>query len=460
MDTQNNTPPQDPVGMQFGPYLLRQRLGLGGMASVWKAIDDRGRTLVVKRILPALAEDPEFVEMFVREAALSARMRHPNIVRVFDHGDYEGERYLAMEYLHGKDLTSVMKETVARGAPPAGLGAYVAREVCRALSYVHALTDDMSVPLNLIHRDVSLSNVMLGYDGSVKLLDFGVAKALADERAHRTATGVLKGKWAYLAPEQVDGVAIDQRTDIFSLGIVLHEMLTGRRLFKAPSGLATLEKVRAARVLPPSALNAAVPPALDAVCLRALAKKPGDRFQTAAEMGAALDAAVTGMASFAGRELSHHLGALFPAESEAFHAAQTLTPAGEWMAPEYEDGDTVPDTATIQVPPARAGARSLTPARLEELRVRTGRVTKMRRSRGWRVAMAATVAIALGSITGWQIARSQAASGARAIKRTQTAPAATNKKTSAWVVPAKTHLAAASGRLRPVVVRTVTRGRG
>jgi serine/threonine protein kinase len=423
MEPQNETTPQDSAGMQFGPYLLRQRLGLGGMASVWKAIDDRGRTLVVKRILPALAEDPEFVEMFVREAALSARMRHANIVRVYDHGDYEGERYLAMEFLHGKDVTSVMKETVQKGAPPPGLGAYVAREICRALSYVHALTDDMSVPLNLIHRDVSLSNVMLGYDGAVKLLDFGVAKALADEKATRTATGVLKGKWAYLAPEQVDGTKIDQRADIFSLGIVMHEMLTGRRLFKAPSGLATLEKVRAARVVAPSSLNPAVPAALDAVCLRALAKKPSDRFQTAAEMGAAIDAAVTVIPAFGGRELSHHLGGIFPAESEAFFAAQQLTPAGEWLAPQYDDGDTLPEGATVQVLKATE-PMVVVPARLEELRVRTGRVAKMRRSRGWRVAMAATVAIALGSITGWQIARVQANA-----KRTQPPPRATYKKT-------------------------------
>src|SRR5262249_53421391 len=148
METEKEQSLRESVGMQFGPYLLRQRLGLGGMASVWKAIDDRGRTLVVKRILPKLAEDPEFVEMFVREAALSARMRHPNIVRVFDHGDYEGERYLAMEFLHGKDITSVMRDTVVTGAPPPGLGAFVAREVCRALAYVHALTDDMGVALN------------------------------------------------------------------------------------------------------------------------------------------------------------------------------------------------------------------------------------------------------------------------------------------------------------------------
>ena len=233
------------TGMQLGPYLLRKRLGTGGMASVWTAVDGAGHALVIKRILPSLAAEAEFVAMFEREATLSARMRHENIVRVLDHGDYEGERYLAMEQLHGRDLSTVMMERAARGAPAPGLGAYVGLGVCRALAYVHELAGDDGAPLHLIHRDVSLSNVMLGFDGGVKLLDFGVAKAMADQRTQRTQAGVLKGKWAYLAPEQVEGGAVDQRADVFALGIVLWEMLTGRRLFKAPSGLQTLERVRA-----------------------------------------------------------------------------------------------------------------------------------------------------------------------------------------------------------------------
>src|ERR1700743_1697054 len=156
------------TGMQLGPYLLRQRLGVGGMASVWKAIDERGRNVVVKRILPTLAEDPEFTAMFEREAALSSRLRHPNVVRVFDHGNYEGERYLVMELLHGKDLGTVMSKLVGDGPPPMGLGCsrgggagpppmglglWVAREVARALVCVHALADDEGAALDLVHRD-------------------------------------------------------------------------------------------------------------------------------------------------------------------------------------------------------------------------------------------------------------------------------------------------------------------
>ncbi|MDB4971102.1 MAG: serine/threonine protein kinase [Myxococcales bacterium] len=362
------------IGMQFGPYLLRQRLGVGGMASVWRAIDEGGRTLVVKRILPSLAEDAEFVAMFDREARLSARMRHPNIVRIYDHGDYEGERYLAMEHLHGKDVTTAMMELTRKcGTPRAGLGAYVAREVCRALSYVHALTDEAGAALNLIHRDVSLSNVMLGFDGSVKLLDFGVAKALADDRAARTQAGVLKGKWAYLAPEQIEAGTVDHRADVFATGIVMWEMLTGKRLFKAASGLQTLEKVRAAKVMPPSALNPAVTPELDAICLKALSKSPHDRYASAAAMAEALDPVVEAL-SYGGPELALQLRGLFAADA----ATQTAD----------ADGDT-------QLSPVGAS--------LDALRLPPSRWARVRAHR-WQMLLAAMVALALGAMTGWQIA--------------------------------------------------------
>jgi serine/threonine protein kinase len=377
---------QTAAGIQFGPYLLCQRLGLGGMASVWKASDETGRTLVVKRILPQLAEDPEFVEMFVSEARLSARMRHPNIVRIFEHGDYEGERFLAMEYLHGRDLGSVMQLVVAKEVTPTpALGAFIAREVGRALVFVHALKDlDTGAQLNLIHRDVSLSNVMLGFDGSVKLLDFGVAKSLASGRSQRTEAGVLKGKWAYLAPEQVEAVKIDQRSDIFSLGVVLHEVLTARRLFKAPTSLGTLERVRAARVLPPSTLNPAVPPELDAICLKALARAPSDRFQTAAEMVSALDEVVARL-GFQGPELAVMLTQLLPRDA-AFAPASRLTPRR--LETVYDDGDT--DLSSMDHV-AEASTRP---------------VPRLRRSL-WRVMLAVLLVSLAGGLTGWQLARAE-----------------------------------------------------
>jgi eukaryotic-like serine/threonine-protein kinase len=396
------------IGMQFGPYLLRQRLGVGGMASVWKAIDQQGRALVVKRILPSLASEADFVAMFDREATLSARMRHPNIVRVFDHGDYEGERYLAMEHLHGRDLSSAMIELTRRGTPAPGLGAFVGREMCRALDYVHTLADDDGAPLHLVHRDVSLSNVMLGFDGGVKLLDFGVAKALADEMTQRTQAGVLKGKWAYLAPEQVEGAAVsDQRADLFALGVVLWEMLTGRRLFKGATGLQTLEKVRAARVLPPSTINPAVPEALDGIVLKALARAPVDRWQSAAQMAAALDAEVPALGVGAD-ELAQHMTSLFADDAAAFHQAQHATPPHGTALPAaplaYDDSDTVPaprvdlaDTLDDAAPVARGEMLSPTGATLAALR------RPERRWNRWRLLLAAALASLLGGFTGWQI---------------------------------------------------------
>jgi serine/threonine protein kinase len=281
---------------QFGKYTLVERLGRGGMADVWKAkISGPGgfqRTLVIKRILPHLVEDEQFKSMFVAEARLSARLNHANIVQVFELGDVDGEFYLAMEYVRGRDLVNVVRAQLLKGLPPPGMGAFVARELCRALAYAHALTDDSGTPLRLIHRDVSPSNVMISFDGAVKLLDFGIAKALAEANENRTVTGTLKGKFGYMSPEQVEGKEVDHRSDLFAAGVVLHEILTGKRLFKGGSDLQTIAMVRDARVEPPSLFNPAVPRELDDVCLKALARVPDDRWSGCDEMAVALDEVV------------------------------------------------------------------------------------------------------------------------------------------------------------------------
>ena len=285
----------DVLGLPFGKYHLLERLGRGGMAEVWKAkaLGPMGyaRKLVVKRILPELACDDEFVRMFIEEARLSASLNHRNIVQVYEFGEVGGEYYLAMEWVHGRDLNTLLARLKERDAPPPmELAAYVTREVCRALAYAHALTDEDGHPLRLIHRDVSPSNVMVGFDGSVKLLDFGIAKALALASENRTQVGVLKGKFGYMAPEQVDlDAGVDHRADLFVAGIVLWEMLTLRRLFKGSSDMHTIGMVRAAKVLPPSSFNPAIPPELDAVCMRALARSRDERFANCGEMAEALD---------------------------------------------------------------------------------------------------------------------------------------------------------------------------
>ncbi|HEY4186025.1 MAG TPA: serine/threonine-protein kinase [Polyangia bacterium] len=284
-------PLQPPI--QFGKYTLYERIGRGGMADVFKGrIQGPGgfeRVFVVKRILPHLSDDPAFINMFVDEAKLSARLNHPNIVQIFELGSVEGEYFISMEYIAGHDLAETMRAIWKKsGAPRVDMVAYVGREMCRALSYAHGLTDDRGQPLGMIHRDVSPSNVMLSYEGAVKLLDFGIAKALGDTQ-ETTKSGTLKGKYAYMAPEQTEGDNVDHRIDIFAAGIVLHEVLTGRRLFKGANDLQTIERVRRCDVRPPSQLNPACPPELDAILLKALSRERDDRYQDASEMADDLD---------------------------------------------------------------------------------------------------------------------------------------------------------------------------
>ncbi len=268
--------------IQFGKYTLFELIGRGGMAEVYKArIQGPAgfeRTFVVKRILPHLSSDPTFIKMFVEEAKLSARLAHPNIVHIFELGAVEGEYFISMEYIRGHDLSETMRAIwKTMGPPRPELVAYIGREACRGLAYAHSLTDDNGRPLGMVHRDISPSNVMLSYEGAVKLLDFGIAKALGDA-PETTKTGTMKGKYAYMAPEQTEGENVDNRSDIFACGIVLHEVLTGRRLFKGANDVQTIERVRRCEVPRPSLQNPAVPPALDAIILKALARNPADRW--------------------------------------------------------------------------------------------------------------------------------------------------------------------------------------
>jgi serine/threonine protein kinase len=306
--------------MQFGKYTLFERIGRGGMADVFKARVQGPagfeRVFVVKRILPHLSDDPQFTKMFIEEAKLSARLNHPNVVQVFELGAVENEYFIAMEYVKGRDLSETMRTLWNRVGPPRPeLVAYIGREMCRALAYAHDLTGDDGSPVGMIHRDVSPSNVMLSYEGAVKILDFGIAKALGSDQQEESNTqrGTLKGKFAYMAPEQTQGSDVDKRIDIFAAGIVLHEVLTGRRLFKGENDLQTVEKVRQCDVPPPSLHNQLCSPELDEVILRALAKNRDERFQTATDMADALDDIVHA-ARFQPTHLAQLMRDLFPGD--------------------------------------------------------------------------------------------------------------------------------------------------
>jgi len=279
--------------IQFGKYSLFELIGRGGMAEVYKGrIQGPAgfeRTFVVKRILPHLSDDTTFIKMFVEEAKLSARLAHPNIVHIFELGAVDGEYFISMEYIRGHDLSETMRAIwKTMGPPRPEMVAYIGREACRGLSYAHGLTDENGRLLGMVHRDVSPSNVMLSYEGAVKLLDFGIAKALGDA-PEITKSGTMKGKYAYMAPEQTEGDHVDNRSDIFACGIVLHEVLTGRRLFKGANDVQTIERVRRCEVPPPSLQNPAVPPELDAIILKALQRNPANRWADAADMANALD---------------------------------------------------------------------------------------------------------------------------------------------------------------------------
>jgi serine/threonine protein kinase len=263
---------------RFGVYELHGRLGCGGMAEVLRAVDTRtGRPVALKRVLPHLVGDPRWVALLTSEAHRSMALDHPNIVRTFENGAVDGTHYIAMELVSGVTLRELLRQR-AMQAGQAGLGAFVAREICRALAYAHAATDPKGQPLGLVHRDVSPSNVLISVEGAVKLADFGVAKALA-EAAEKTATGVQRGKAEYLAPERAANAAFDHRADLFSVGVVLYEILSGRLPTQAPSS---------------GELDA--PSDLADVCLRALAPRPEARFASAAEMIAVLDPIVERMA--------------------------------------------------------------------------------------------------------------------------------------------------------------------
>jgi serine/threonine protein kinase len=309
-----------PQPIPFGKYTLFERIGRGGMADVFKArIQGPAgfeRTFVVKRILPHLSDDPAFTKMFIDEAKIAAKLTHPNIVQVFELGNVDEEYFMSMEYVRGHDLAETMRTLWARVGPPRPeLVAYVGREMCRALAYAHDFTSDEGESLGMIHRDISPSNVMLSFDGAVKILDFGIAKALGGDAAEEaTKSGTLKGKFAYMAPEQTASNDIDRRIDIFATGIVLHEILTGRRLFKGENDMQTIERVRRCEVVAPSLFNPLCPPQMDQIVLQALAKNPDARYQSASEMADALDDIVYAT-RFQSTQLAQTMRSLFPADA-------------------------------------------------------------------------------------------------------------------------------------------------
>lgn len=289
--------------MPFGPYTLCKRLASGGMAQVYLAttqgIGGFEKKVAIKLIHPQYSQDEEFVSMLVEEAKLSVQLAHPNIVQTFDLGCIDESYFIVMECVEGQDVNQIMQKLSQQGrAMPVGIAAYIFADICQGLSYAHRRSDEQGRPLNIVHRDVSPQNVLVSDSGEVKLADFGIAKA--SYRSESTDVGVIKGKYFYMSPEQAKGDVLDGRSDVFSAGVVLWELLTGQPLHNLADVGELLKAVRAAEICPPSEVRPEVPASLDAIVLRALAREPSRRYSSADDFADALNGFLASTRSSAG----------------------------------------------------------------------------------------------------------------------------------------------------------------
>jgi hypothetical protein len=270
---------------RFGDYHLVERIAVGGMAEVWRAraygLAGFEKTLVIKRILDKLARDEEFVRLFIDEARIAVLLQHANIVQVFDLGQAEGTLYMAMEYVHGLDLARLIAKVREQGPFPIPLALFLVGEVLKALRFAHERTSDEGAALNLVHCDISPHNVLISHAGEVKITDFGISRAAFQAQSLHES---VRGKHAYMSPEQIENQQLDGRSDLFSLGILMWELLTGRRLFKARTKDETLQRVKRAEVPSPRLYRPQVSEELEAIVLKALSRLPEHRYQSAAEM--------------------------------------------------------------------------------------------------------------------------------------------------------------------------------
>ncbi|QRN99331.1 serine/threonine protein kinase [Archangium violaceum] len=276
----------------FGRYELLRKLATGGMGQVFLA-RQKGpvgfqKLLVVKRLLPHLSEDPDFIKMFLDEGRIAGYLNHPHVAQIYDLGDVDGVLYIAMEYVQGEAVSHVnARANHRKGGLPLGLKCRIIADAAAGLDHAHQARSPSGRRLGLIHRDVSPQNVLVSFTGNVKLIDFGVAKASG--KLSQTIVGTIKGKHAYMSPEQARGEELDARSDVYGLGIVLYELLASQRLFKRDSDMATLKAVVGAKVPPPSEAVPGVPKTLDAVVMKALARRREERFQSAGEFQLAIE---------------------------------------------------------------------------------------------------------------------------------------------------------------------------
>ena len=313
-----------PTPKTIGRYQILDRVAVGGMAELFKAqlVGQLGfeKLVAIKKILPHLAGDNSFVEMFIDEARITAQLDHRNIVGVYELGTDADTPYIAMQYVDGLDVLALLRECArAQIRLPPDLAGLIARDVLEALDYAHNAVDVNGRPLRIVHRDISPGNVLLSWRGDVKLTDFGIARAA--ERRHKTEAGTLKGKYGYMSPEQVSGADIDHRSDIFSVGILLAEMVMARRLFTSTNDLDILLMVRDARLDRLHKYAQEFPVELRVLTVRALQRRPEDRWQTAAQFRDAIDEWIRRTTRVGARDLASLLGRVINAPTADLHGA-------------------------------------------------------------------------------------------------------------------------------------------
>ncbi len=345
--------PKDPV--RFGHYYLLGLIARGGMAEVYRArlVDapegEEPRLLAIKVMRPELAKEARFVDMFHREGQLALMLKDSAIVETIELGNIDGRHFIAMEYIGGRDLTQILRRCQKSSLRiPVPHAVHVGVGIAKGLDFAHNLVGPDGRRLSLVNRDVSPSNVRIAYTGEVKLLDFGIAQALMK---FTSEIGILKGKFSYMSPEQIRGMPVDQRTDIFSAGIIIHEMLTTEKLFRGDTEFALMERVRKADVQPPSKFNRRVSPELDRIVMKALARDVSERYTNSAEMHADLKAVLDGY-RFDVRELRDFMRKEFRREYtkdlQDSEVARVAVPIGERL-PTF-DSNIEPAAAKNSVP--------------------------------------------------------------------------------------------------------------
>ena len=376
-----------------GRYQLCFQIAKGGMASIYVA-RARGpagfeKLVALKRVRAALAAEPEFIEMFLDEARIASRISHANVCTVFDFGESDGDYFITMEFLQGEPLSVIRRRLINElPEPQAGRAPWVVArliaDACEGLHAAHELRDEQNKSLQVVHRDISPQNIYVTYDGIAKIVDFGIAAAR--DRLHETTTGAIKGKHSYMSPELLSGGEVDRRADVWAMGVVLWEMLARRPLFKGRNDSETLFRVVNGPIANPSAVHRSAPKTLDAIVLKALSRDPDERYQTAREMGRALQRAVAGHDDPIGvAEAAEWMGALFA--DEAVRKRHMLD-----MARSLSDGD-----GMISLPtPSPSPTDAPTPMDSRVRHTASHRRSESSLGRGW-IVVGAVVLVSLGA---------------------------------------------------------------